>query len=183
MGPVPLWLLLDEITESSITCLRFPKWLRLQDHGAIKSIHQLIKYLTYLKRICFEKSRKGCPRNSLAIERLLDPGCSRRDFSKQRINSKKILQWGNKVEAEPAVACKKTLVYFSFRSFQKHRRARERSERAIYKNTSSPTTTPLRWLSINPLWFIFYHPCSTDSEEKIEGVKKPAGPTGLSHLL
>ena len=30
----------------------------------------------------------------------------------------------------------------------------------------SPTTIPLRWRSINPLRFIFYHP--TDFEEKIE---------------
>ena len=32
----------------------------------------------------------------------------------------------------------------------------------------SPTTIPLRWRSINPLRFIFYHP--TDFEEKIEGL-------------
>ena len=29
---------------------------------------------------------------------------------------------------------------------------------------------PLRWWSINPLWFIFYHPRSIDFEEKIEGL-------------
>ena len=29
------------------------------------------------------------------------------------------------------------------------------------KNSSSPTTTPLCWWSINPLQFIFYHPRST----------------------
>ena len=36
------------------------------------------------------------------------------------------------------------------------------------RKCSSPTTTLLRWRSINPLWFIFYHPRSTDFEEKIE---------------
>ena len=58
------------------------------------------------------------------------------------------------------LACTQTLFYFSFRSFRKHRRARERSERrargARKKNIerlffSSPTTTSLRWWSINPL--------------------------------
>ena len=42
--------------------------------------------------------------------------------------------------------------------------ARERARRAKKKN---PTTIPLRWRSINPLRFTFYHP--TDFEEKIEG--------------
>ena len=55
-------------------------------------------------------------------------------------------------------------MYFSFRSFQKHRRARERNF-----FSTSPTTTPLRWRSIKPLRFIFYHPCSTDFEEKTRG--------------
>ena len=47
---------------------------------------------------------------------------------------------------------------------------------ALYKKVifyfilPSPTTTPLRWRSINPLRFIFYHPRSTDFEEKIEGL-------------
>ena len=36
--------------------------------------------------------------------------------------------------------------------------------------SSSPTTTPLRWWSINLLQFIFYHSRSTDFEEKIEGL-------------
>ena len=36
--------------------------------------------------------------------------------------------------------------------------------------SSSPTTTPSRWWSINPLQFIFYHSRSTDFEEKIEGL-------------
>ena len=38
------------------------------------------------------------------------------------------------------------------------------------KNSSSPITTPLCWRSINPLQFIFYHPRSTNFEEKIEGL-------------
>ena len=42
------------------------------------------------------------------------------------------------------LACTETLLYFSLRSFQKHRRARSR--------------------------FIFFHPRSTDFEEKIEGL-------------
>ena len=45
--------------------------------------------------------------------------------------------------------------------------ARERARRARKKNPP-PTTIPLRWRSINPLWFIFYYP--TDFEEKIEGL-------------
>ena len=36
--------------------------------------------------------------------------------------------------------------------------------------SSSPTTTPLRWQSINAPWFIFYHVRSTDFEEKIDGL-------------
>ena len=36
--------------------------------------------------------------------------------------------------------------------------------------SSSPTTTPLHWRSINPLRFIFYHLRLTDFEEKIEGL-------------
>ena len=51
----------------------------------------------------------------------------------------------------------------------------ERSERSERARTSaegekekSPTTIPLRWRSINPLRFTFYHP--TDFEEKIEGL-------------
>ena len=64
------------------------------------------------------------------------------------------------------VACTQTLFHFSFRSFQKHRRAPQQSKRA----RTSPTTTPLRWRSINPLRFKFYHPRSTDFEENIEGL-------------
>ena len=60
------------------------------------------------------------------------------------------------------VACKQTLFYFSFRSVQKHRRARERSERARKKT--------LRLRSINLPRFIFYHARSTDFEEKIDGL-------------
>ena len=36
--------------------------------------------------------------------------------------------------------------------------------------SSSPTPTPLRWRSINPPRFIFYHARSTDFEGKIEGL-------------
>ena len=77
------------------------------------------------------------------------------------------------------VACTQTLFYFSSRSFRKHWRARARSERARtsvdrekgeinFLFSSSPTPTPLRWRSINPLRFIFYNARSTDFEEKIE---------------
>ena len=53
--------------------------------------------------------------------------------------------------------------------------ARERAQSARKKNkerlfSSSLTPTPLRWRSINPLWFIFYHPRSTDFEEEIESL-------------
>ena len=81
------------------------------------------------------------------------------------------------------LACTQTLSYFSFRSFRKHRRARERSERARTseerekesKNkeslfSSSPTPTPLRWRSINPLRLVVYHARLTDFEEKLEGL-------------
>ena len=49
------------------------------------------------------------------------------------------------------------------------KRARE-NEREALLFSSSPTTTPLHWRSINPLRFIFYHPRLTDFEEKIEGL-------------
>ena len=65
------------------------------------------------------------------------------------------------VSASGSLACIQTLFNFSFRSFQKHRRARERSERA---------TTPVHWRSINPPKFIFYYARSTDFEEQIEGL-------------
>ena len=58
------------------------------------------------------------------------------------------------------------VVLFLFSFFSKHRRARQQSKRA----RTFPTTTPLRWRSINPLRFIFYHPRSTDFEEKIDGL-------------
>ena len=138
-------------------------------------------------------------------------------------------------KTKPLIACKQRLFYF--RSFQRHRRAREvtsvreraRSERnnnlplqkipytimlfvchpkilhkhclqfllgpfspkrnwrqcvckilgwqtksimvcyGIFWCGQFPTTTPLRWLLINPLRFIFYHPRSTDFEENIGG--------------
>ena len=73
-----------------------------------------------------------------------------------------------------------TVQYSTFRSFGKHRRARERGEHASERErkinndrlfSSSPTTTLLRWRSINPPRFIFIHARSTDFEEKIEGLK------------
>ena len=66
------------------------------------------------------------------------------------------------------VACKQRMFYFSFRPFQKHRRARENERGA--RERKIPTTTLLRWRSINPLRFIFYHQGSTDFQEKIEGL-------------
>ena len=36
--------------------------------------------------------------------------------------------------------------------------------------SSSLTATPLRWWSINPVLFVFYHPRATDFEEKMEGL-------------
>ena len=77
------------------------------------------------------------------------------------------------------LAFTKTLFYFSYRFFENigeracEASARERAGSARKKNkelSSSPTTTSLRWRSINPLRFIFYHPCSTDFEGKIEGL-------------
>ena len=68
------------------------------------------------------------------------------------------------------LACTQTLFYFSYRSFRKHRGARERARTENKELSSSPATTRLRWRSINPLPFIFYHPRSTDFEEKIEGL-------------
>ena len=81
------------------------------------------------------------------------------------------------------LACTQTLFHFSFRSFRKHRRARERSdcartsaEREIEKFSFLPTPTLLQWRSINLLWFTSYHPRSTDFKDKIEGLR-----TGLSN--
>ena len=54
--------------------------------------------------------------------------------------------------------------YFSF--FSKTS-ARLRAKRV----RENKRTTPLRWRSITPLQFIFYHPRSTDFEEKIEGLR------------
>ena len=49
------------------------------------------------------------------------------------------------------LACTQTLFYFSFRSFRKHRRARSARKKNIERLLfSSPTTTSLRWRSINP---------------------------------
>ena len=60
------------------------------------------------------------------------------------------------------VACTQTLFYFSFRSLREHPQALERSEcrererkmKNYFLFSSSPTTNPLRWRSINPLRFI-----------------------------
>ena len=60
------------------------------------------------------------------------------------------------------VACTQTLFYFSFRSLREHPQGRERSEcrererkmKNYFLFSSSPTTNPLRWRSINPLRFI-----------------------------
>ena len=77
------------------------------------------------------------------------------------------------------LACTQTLSYFSFRSFRKHRRAKRACENKqgaregkIKKGffSSSPTPTPLRWRSINPLRLVFYNARSTDFEKKLEGL-------------
>ena len=60
-------------------------------------------------------------------------------------------------------ACTQTLLHFSFRSFGKHGRSRERGEHA-----SEASEHLLRWRSINSPRFIFYHARSKDFEEKIE---------------
>ena len=76
------------------------------------------------------------------------------------------------------LACTKTLFCFSivlFENIGELASARERVRSARKENkelSSSPTTTRLRWRSINPLRFMFYHPRSTDFEEKIEGLWK-----------
>ena len=74
-------------------------------------------------------------------------------------------------------ACTQTLFYFSFRSFRKHRHARERGEHASAEREeekyifSFPHPYPFA-LAVNkaPAVFIFYHARSTDFEEKIEGL-------------
>ena len=53
---------------------------------------------------------------------------------------------------------------------ESERGARERKITNDLLFSSSPTTTPLRWRSINPPRFIFNHARSTDFEEKIEGL-------------
>ena len=76
--------------------------------------------------------------------------------------------WKPAISEAYNVACKRTLFYFSFRPFQKHRRGSENKRGA--RERKIPSTTLLRWRSINPLRFIFYHPRSTDFQEKIEGL-------------
>ena len=61
--------------------------------------------------------------------------------------------------ARMVVACTQTLFYFSFRALEN-----------IGVRDSKGTPTPLRWRSINPPRFIFYHARSTDFEDKIEGL-------------
>ena len=86
----------------------------------------------------------------------------------------------------PQLACTPMLFYFSFPSFLKHQRTRERSERARTtaegekekKVSSSPTSTPLRWRSINPLLFIFYHLRLTDFEVCEQATTQCASQTG-----
>ena len=79
------------------------------------------------------------------------------------------------------LACTQTLFYFSFRSFRRHLRAREKEKYNVCRHLWEkwgllsfffPQHYPLAlsWRSINPLRFIFYHLRSTDFEEKIEGL-------------
>ena len=96
-------------------------------------------------------------------------------INKNQRSGRKLLNWSCVFSSSLVIflACTQTLFYFSFRSFRKHRRARERSGRgarsARKKNIerlffSSPTTTSLRWRSINPLkkieglWTGYYIP-------------------------
>ena len=68
------------------------------------------------------------------------------------------------------IACTQMLLYFSFRSFGKHCRGRERARererrtrgRKILIFSSSPAPTPL---------LIFYHARVTDFEEKIQALR------------
>ena len=55
--------------------------------------------------------------------------------------------------------------FFSKTSASEARSARRKNKERLF--SSSPTPTPLRWRSINPLRFIFHHPRSTDFEQKI----------------
>ena len=72
---------------------------------------------------------------------------------------------------DPKVSLYPDVVLFFFSFFQKTsasaqaRWAREREKEFFF-----PTPTPLRWRSINPPRFNFYHACLTDFEEKIEGL-------------
>ena len=69
------------------------------------------------------------------------------------------------------------LFFFSFFSKTSASEAsvREQARSARRKNkerlfSSSPTPTPLRWRSINPLRLVFYNARSTDFEKKLEGL-------------
>ena len=69
------------------------------------------------------------------------------------------------------LACTQTLFYFFFVLFEDiGERASKTSAERQKEFSSCPTTTPLRWRSINPLPSIFYHPRSTDFEEKKKGL-------------
>ena len=48
------------------------------------------------------------------------------------------------------------------------RSARRKNKERLF--SSSPTPTPLRWRSINPLRLVFYNARSTDFEKKLEGL-------------
>ena len=58
-------------------------------------------------------------------------------------------------------------VFWKTSACSRARREREQSERA---RCARKKNTPLRWRSINPPRFIFYHARSTNLEEKIEGL-------------
>ena len=68
------------------------------------------------------------------------------------------------------------VLFKDIKEFASEASARERARSAItgkiknYFLLPPPLRTPLRWRSINPSRFTFYHPRSTDFEEKIEGL-------------
>ena len=76
------------------------------------------------------------------------------------------------------MACTQTLFFLfvlfeNIDSLASEASARERKIKNVYFLLPSPlppTTTPLHWRSINPLWLIFHHPRSADFKEKIEGL-------------
>ena len=62
------------------------------------------------------------------------------------------------------LACTQTLFYSSFLSFWKHRQAHERAL------LSPPLPPAIAVINFNLPRFFFYHVCSTDFEEKLEGL-------------